>query len=206
MRTKGYLFGGALVFAGFALGCGSDCDNTGTCAGPASDASTGGASGDSGIGGSGGTGGTGGNAGTGGSGGTSGSDAGDAATCDTTKSPSEESCLVADDYAIFVSAAGSDSADGSKGTPVASWEKALELGKAAGKIVLACNDDFTSPVALTNTHSGTKLYGGFKCSDWSYDSAKKTKLAPSTESVALSMDGLVGFHAEDVIVEAKDAT
>ena len=173
--------------------------------------STGGTSGDSGLGGTdgGGTGGTGGTSGTGGQGGTggaSGSDAGDAATCDTTKSPSEESCLVADDYAIFVSASGSDSADGSKATPVASWEKALELGKAAGKFVVACNDDFTSPVALTNAHSGTKLYGGFKCSDWSYDSAKKTKLAPSTESVALSMDGLVGFHAEDVIVEAKDAT
>ena len=183
-----------------------DCEKNGTCAasgGTSGDSGLGGASGASGSSGTGGTSGTGGQGGTGGA---SGSGGGDGGTCDTTKSPSEESCLVADDYAIFVSASGSDSADGSKGTPVASWEKALELGKATGKIVLACNDAFTSPVALTNAHSGTKLYGGFKCSDWSYDSANKTKLSPSTETIALSMDGLVGFHAEDVIVEAKDAT
>jgi hypothetical protein len=89
---------------------------------------------------------------------------------------------------------------------VQSWEKALELSKAEGKFVVACNDDFTSPVALTGAHGGSKLYGGFKCSDWTYDSAKKTKLAPSAAGVALSLDSVVGFHAEDVIVEAKDAT
>ena len=191
---------GALIAAVFVGACSGEDFQPST--------STGGTSGDSGLGGTdgGGNGGTGGTSGTGGSGGTSGSDAGDAATCDTTKSPSEESCLVADDYAIFVSPTGSDSADGSKGTPVASWEKALEPGKAAGKIVLACNDDFTSPVALTNAHSGTKLYGGFKCSDWSYEASKKTRLAPSSEAIALSLDGVVGFHAEDVIIEAKDAT
>ncbi len=164
------------------------CDDGIGCTSP--DASTGGASGDSGLGGNGGTGGSG----------------GDGGTCDTTKSPSEESCLVADDYAIFVSPSGSDTADGTKSAPVQSWEKALSLGKAAGKVVIACNDDFTSPVSLTSAHSGTKLYGGFKCSDWSYDSAKKTKLAPALEGIALSLDGVVGFHIEDVIIEAKDAT
>ena len=203
IRTSGFLACLTLVLGAAAAGCGSDCadtDSCGTYSGP--DASTGGTSGDSGIGGASGASGSSGASGTGGAGGSG----GDAATCDTTKSPSEESCLVTDTHAIFVSPTGSDSADGSKNTPVQSWEKALELGKAASKFVIACNDDFTTPVALTSAHSGTKLYGGFKCSDWTRDSAKKTRLAPSSEAIALSLDGVVGFHAEDVIVEAKDAT
>ena len=198
MRYRAFLLtASTTIGAALALsGCFSEdtsCEQAGTCGGTGATGGASGAGGDSGLGGSSGT------SGTGGSG-------GDGGTCDTTKSPSEESCLVADEYAIFVSPSGSDSADGTKSAPVQSWEKALTLGNAAGKIVIACNDDFTSPVSLTSAHSGTKLYGGFKCSDWSYDSAKKTKLAPAAGGVALSLDGVVGFHAEDVIVEAKDAT
>ncbi len=184
-----------------ALGCSSGdfdgCKADNNCNGGA-----GGTSGDSGVGGSSGASGTGGTSGTSGTGGSG----GDSGTCDTSKSPSEEACLVTDKYAIFVSPVGSDGGSGTKSAPVQSWEKALSLGKAAGKLVIACNDEFTTPVSLTSAHSGGKLYGGFKCSDWSYEAAKKTKLAPSAEGVALSLDGVVGFHAEDVIIEARDAT
>jgi hypothetical protein len=166
--------------------------------------------GDSGVGG---TGATGGSSGTGASGGTDGGagvggssgSGGDGGGCDTSKSPSEESCLVDESYAVFVSATGSDSADGSKGTPFATIEKAMETAKAASKIVLACNDAFTAPVSLTSAHNGTKAYGGFKCSDWSYESAKKTSVTPSAEGIALKLDGVSAVHFEDFVFESKDA-
>ncbi len=89
---------------------------------------------------------------------------------------------------------------------MATWDKALSLGKASGKMVIACNDEFTSGVTLTSAHSGTKLYGGFSCSDWSYQSGKKTHLMPSGEGIALTLDGVSGLHLEDVSIESRDAT
>ncbi len=102
-----------------------------------------------------------GESGAGGAAGTSGdSGAGGGETpCDTTKSPSEESCLVSNEQAIFVAPTGKDSADGSQAGPVKTIAKALQLAGDT-KIVIACDGTADEKLELTGS---AKLYGGFAC-------------------------------------------
>ncbi len=180
------------ALAVMALACtnrADDCAKNGTCA-AAGGAS--GASGDSGLGGTSGT------SGTGGSG-------GDGGTCDTSKDPSEESCLVDEQYAVFVSPSGNDTTDGSRGTPFGTIEKAMETAKTNGLIVIACNDTFAAPVNLTSAHEGVIVHGGFKCTNWSYDPGKKTPVTPTAAGFALTIDGVskaTGF--KDFAFTAKE--
>src|SRR6187402_3178748 len=138
-----WILGGVSV-ASVISGCGSDCNNTGTCgpyippAGGASGASAGGSHG--------GTGGL--NGSTSGAFGRSGAGGGDDAgaggggvPCDSSKSPSEESCVVDDEYAIFVAPTGRDDASGTKTGPVQTIAKAVELA-GDSKIVIACDGTY----------------------------------------------------------------
>ncbi|MCA9600351.1 MAG: hypothetical protein KC776_43905, partial [Myxococcales bacterium] len=116
----------------------STCDELGTNCGGA-----GGASGDSGTGGTSGSGGTAGTSGTGGQGGEAGTAGagGDGGTCDITKSPSEESCLIAEEYGIFVSPSGSDATgDGTEAKPYGTLSKAVSEAASSAKNVYACDD------------------------------------------------------------------
>jgi len=179
---------------GFAGSSGTASSGTGGESAGESGTSGGGASG-SGHGGSGHAG-TSGDAGSAGDGGTG---------CDATKSPSEETCLVSDEYAIFVAPTGKDGAGGSKAGPVKTIAKALTLaGKT--KIVIACDGTFDEQVKLT---AGAKLYGGFACpggaTPWIYESGKKAKVAPSTKGYALSIaSGASSVVIEDFEFDAKD--
>ncbi len=203
------LVGGAVSLGGLLVGCGADdfagCEADNNCGGSSGDAGLGGAGGTGATGGTGASGGTDGGAGVGGS---SGSGGGEGGTCDTSKDPSVESCLVDDQYAVFVSPSGNDSTDGSKGTPFGTIEKAMETAKAKGLIVIACNDTFTAPVSLTSAHDGVIVHGGFDCnSGWTYDSGKKTPVAPTAAGIALSIDGVTkatGF--KDFAFTAKEGT
>ena len=89
--------------------------------------------------------------------------------CDTTKSPGEESCLVSDDYAVFVSPNGADdNNDGRQAAPFASLTKAVEVA-AGAKLVLVCDATYDEHVAVV---SSAHVYGGFKCADWTAEGAK----------------------------------
>ncbi|MCA9598184.1 MAG: hypothetical protein KC776_32955 [Myxococcales bacterium] len=162
------------------------CEEDINCGAYPGDSGTGGASG---TGGSGGTSGTGGQGGQAGVGGTAGSDGG---SCDTTKSPTEESCLVDDQYAVFVDGTASTSGDGSKATPF----KTIAEGVAAAgsKLVLVCNTNYPEHLSIT---SGVKLYGGFKCSYWSADAGQRAVVAPTTSGYALEVDSVSGTVAID---------
>ena len=151
---------------------------------------------DSGSGGTGNTGGTGGTGGMSGAGGT-GSDGG---TCDTTRSPSEESCLVSDANAVFVSPTGKSGAAGTKADPLQSFTDAVTKAKSAGHgRVIACNGNYDEKLTLAAAAGGIKIYGGFKCSDWSPDSTERANLKPTTKGIVLTLDTLVaGATFEDV--------
>ncbi len=209
---------GVLSLAACSGGDSNDCSASRTCA-------TGGAAGNDGGGsggsaGTSGTGGTSGSAGTGGSGGSAGTDGGagssgsagaagsDAATCDPTKAPSEDACVVADQYGVFVSPTGDDvSGDGSMTAPYATLAKALTEAKSAGKRVYACADggDFTESVAIDASLDGLEVFGGLRCSDWAYSSALKTKDA-APDATAWTVTGLsAGLRVEDFEIDAADA-
>lgn len=83
--------------------------------------------------------------------------------CDTTKSPSEDPCVLQRDVGIFVSAStGSDDApaDGTRFRPFKTIGKALGVAQSAGKNVFACAEKFTEVVTLLD---GVHLYGGVDC-------------------------------------------
>ncbi len=185
------LFAGASV----ALGCSGDptCKEDLSCGTYPGDASTGGGSGASGSGGTSGMGGVG----------------GDGGTCDTTKSPSEESCLVDDAYGVFVSPQGNDSTgDGTMSNPYKTVAKGLTEAKSQSKHLYACADggSYAETITVNAALDGVELYGGFKCSDWTYSTTLKSKVE-SPDATAWTVTGLTsGLRVEDFEVVASDAT
>lgn len=178
------------VGLGFILGCSStdsSCEDLGNCAG-----GSGGASGSGGTGSTGATGGAG----------------GDGGGCDTSKSPSEEACLVSDQFGVFVSPTGDDSSgDGSKASPFKTLSKAVATAGSVGKSVYACDDGSgyseASTLVLGATLDGLGLFGGFDCANWSYSTSAKAKLIGAPTAVRI--DSVVGgIRVEDFDITAAN--
>jgi hypothetical protein len=220
MLRTGIVFGclTALVSSGLASACTStmdDCMNTSTCP-PTAGTSNGGGAGEAGTGGTsgasnggstagdagetnGGTTSDGGGSGTGGMAGEGGAGGGE---CDATKTPTEEACLVSDDYAIFVAPDGDDGNAGSKDAPLASLTKAIEVA-AGDKIVLVCSGSYDEQVTIT---AGAHIFGGFKCADWSPDTSKAL-FKPTTSGPALMVNTVADeLLIENLGFEVSDAT
>jgi len=206
MRRLGFAFVLATVGAfGGLVACGGDdfdsCEANNNCAGGAG-TDGGGGGGSGGTGGTSGTGGAGGSGAAGGTGGASGGGGagGDGGSCDTSKSPSEEACLVSDTNAVFVSPTGKSGATGTKADPLKSFADAVTKAKTAGHgRVIGCNGDYDEKLTLTSAADGIKIYGGFKCADWSYDATAKANLKPTTTGIVLTVDTLAaGATFEDV--------
>jgi hypothetical protein len=188
---------GAVGTAVVTPGCGDSCEDDATCA-PASGGSSasGGNAGAGGVSG----GGTGGVAGSGGQGGTGGS-AGDGSMCDPTKSPSEEACLVSDEHAIFVSPTGKDGAAGTKADPLKTLTEAATVA-AGNKVVVVCNGNYDEHVKVS---AGAKIYGGFDCTTWGYQTGTLPNVAPTTAGFALEIDAVsAAVVVEDVAFASKD--
>ena len=169
----------------------------------------GGASGAPNAGGSAGQGGTGagGGAGDGGESGVGGAGTG-GALCDATQAPGEDSCVISEEYGVFVSAAGDDAAgNGSRAKPFATLSKAIEQASKKDKRVYACADGgrYEESLELDAAANGLELYGGFACDDWSYSTSAQSRLSSKT-ALALHVDGVNGLRVEDFRIQAADAT
>jgi hypothetical protein len=179
------------------VGCSSNsCSDNGSCGqyvGP-DGGGAGGASGAGGSSASGGTSGTDGGAGTSGSGGMDGGEA-EAPSCDTSGDPTSESCLVADQYAVFVDGTAATDGNGTKASPF----KTIAEGVAAanGRLVLVCDTTYDEQVKLT---AGVKLYGGFNCTDWSRDAGKRAVVAPTAKGTALDVESV----GDPVLIEGME--
>jgi hypothetical protein len=121
--------------------------------------------------------------------------------CDTTLDPRAEACIVSDEYAVFVAPTGNDENPGTQGAPFATLSKAAE---AAGDLpVLVCNATYDEHVVIAN---GVRIFGGFKCTDWSPETAKPL-FKPSTAGQALKVDTVADVVLIDgVAFEVGDAT
>ena len=158
---------------------------------------------DGGVGGTAGTSGTSGTGGTGATGG-QGGQAGDGGGCDTSADPSTESCLVADDYAIFVDGTASTTGDGSKASPFKTIGEGLAAAKSAGKLVLVCDTNYDEQL---NIDAGVRLYGGFKCTDWTYESGQKAVVKPAAKGYALEVSAVTNpVVIQDMEFDAQDGT
>ncbi len=147
-------------------------------------AGTGGLAGTGGVGGAGGVSGSGGAAGTGASGGAGGvgGSGGTGPHCDESLSPAEDSCVIADELAVFVSPAGESGAAGTRAEPLGSVQAGLVKAKAEGKRLFVCADggDYAENVSLGAGLAGVEVWGGFKCDGWGFDSALKATVAPAS--------------------------
>lgn len=214
---------GLLAVSGFAWSCSSkseDCNANLNCApyagevgysGASGAASASGASGTSNV--TGGMSGNGGNSSGGyGNGGDGGADAaagsGGAAPppCDGTLSPEQDSCVISDEYGVFVGPTGMDAtADGTQAHPYASVTAALaHIDKI--KHVYVCTGDYSEPDTL-QIPDRVSIYGGFTCDagTWKYDSPVPAHLLSSSPIGALITDAKVGVVIQDLRLDAANA-
>lgn len=128
--------------------------------------------------------------------------------CDTSQSPRDETCLVSDDFALFVAPDGDDENPGTREAPLASLSKAAELA-AGDKVVLVCNGSYDEHVTIT---SGVRVFGGFDCADWSDDPGAPS-FGPTDPGAALSVDSVdaevlldrVSFEVGDAVEAGETA-
>jgi len=217
MRTILYgvwLLGGVAALSSSVTGCTADCDARGSCGdytAPTAGASSEGTAGEggsndmssAGIGG--GSDADAGNAGSSGAAGAGGSadDAGAAGAgsppCDTTKSPTEESCLVSNDYAIFVAPNGKNNAAGTMTAPLASLSKAIAMAGDT-KFVIVCDAVYDEHVTIS---SRAQVYGGFSCpgkgDTWIAETGAPL-FKPSDAGPALKIDSV----DEEVVLEGLE--
>jgi len=99
---------------------------------------------------------------------------------------------VADPYAIFVSPEGSDDNVGTQLAPLATLTKAVEVA-GGDKLVLVCSASYDEHVSIT---AGARIYGGFKCADWSSDTGRPV-FKPATAGPALKVDTVT----EEVLID-----
>ena len=128
--------------------------------------------------------------------------------CDLSKDPKDSLPCVADSVGVFVDSNGNDNNTGAKGNPVKTLTKAFEKAKSGGKQrVYVCEGTYVESAELKDALG---IYGGFKCSDWSY-TGTKPKFTGSKSEWALHIDSVGGavvvedmeFDGADVPMQAK---
>ncbi len=131
--------------------------------------------------------------------------------CEPGKDPKDSPPCVTDDYGIFVSPKGSDSAAGTMAAPVQTIATALTKTDAKHPRIYVCATagDFKEQISVTAANDGLGIYGGWDCtkSGWPYTgttgAATLSKVDPA-KGVALKIVGTAnGVTIEDVQVEGS---
>lgn len=109
---------------------------------------------------------------------------------------------------FFLSASGSDAAEGTKDAPLLTFARALELAVASTekmKRIYVCAEEFNEAVTVA---AGIDIYGGLDCDDgWKYvGDTKKTIIAPLPDTVPLTLQSGEGKTViADIEARAADA-
>jgi hypothetical protein len=126
-------------------------------------------------------------------------------TCDVTKSPSVEDCLIDEQYGVFVSPMGDDlTGNGTRAAPYATLGTATKAAVSRSLRVYACDQGsgYAEQVVLPE---GMKVHGGFDCIDWTYGTTRRAVVHAPT-SPALTIHAVsTGVLVEDVEFDAPDA-
>lgn len=183
--------------AGLASACGSDCADTGSC--NPFRASTGGAGGAR----------TEGGTGASGAGGASGGS--DSSTgCNQGSTPDQESCLLSDQYAVFVAPGGAGA--GTMASPAATIQAGIDAARAQQKsVVIVCNATYAEAVLLSPSSAGIGIFGGYRCpgdaQPWTYDGNNRPSVEPPIEAPALTVEMVSApVVVQDLKFVSKDAT
>lgn len=124
-------------------------------------------------------------------------------SCDTTKDPKDAPGCLDDRVGVFVSAAGSDNNPGTKALPFQTIGKALASTGALTRVYV-CEGTYAEDVSIAAPVDGISIYGGFKCSDWTYSGNKPTV---GKGNVALKISGTTKpFAIQDVMFKSADGS
>ncbi|MCE7888595.1 MAG: DUF1565 domain-containing protein, partial [Sorangiineae bacterium PRO1] len=111
-------------------------------------------------------------------------------------------CLVDDQHAVFVNGTVATTGTGTKASPFKTITEALAA--ASGKLILVCDTTYAEQVKVT---AGVKVFGGFSCTDWSYETGKRAVVKPAAKGTALDINGVSAtVLIEDVEFGSADAT
>src|SRR5262249_7587978 len=132
--------------------------------------------------------------------------------CTSTLPPSESLC-VNEAIVLLVSSRGNDAnATGKRGAEFRTIGAAIRATKAGPKRIYVCDDgvayaetitiDATADAAL----DGISIYGGFDCADWSYQAARRAKVAPTSGPALLVKGVTMGVRLADVELASANAT
>jgi hypothetical protein len=134
-------------------------------------------------------------------------DAGNGPACDAASAPSDNPCVIAEAYGVFVSPAGTDGKVGTRAAPVFSIGHGMDLAKAAGKRVYVCAGAFGESLVVDPSRDGVNVYGGFDCGTWTYSATNRVTVGPSQPGYALEVEGLAhGAVFEDLEFDAPRAS
>src|SRR5882672_5183295 len=127
-------------------------------------------------------------------------------SCDPTKSPLDDPCVVVEAYGVFVSPTGSDANQGTRPAPVLTIGRGMDVAKAAGKRVYVCAGSYAEQLVVAASRDGVNVYGGLDCARWTYAAANKVVVAPARAGYALELDGLqAGVTFEDIEFDTQSA-
>jgi hypothetical protein len=127
-------------------------------------------------------------------------------TCDVTKSPSVESCLIDELYGVFVSPLGNDlTGSGTRAAPFATFGKALQTAAPQLLRVYAC-DQGTGFAEQLDVPDGAKIFGGFECVDWTYATTRRAVVRAPTAPALAIRNAVTSVLMEDIEIDAPDAT
>ncbi len=125
------------------------------------------------------------------------------ATCPSGKEPKDDPTCVSDTLGIFVAPApgGNDANAGTKAAPVATLKTAL--AKVGSKsFIFVCEGNYTESVDIKQSAS---IYGGFKCTDWTYSATVLPKFTGTKSDYVFHLDSADNTIVADLELDAIDA-
>ena len=115
--------------------------------------------------------------------------------------PSEEPSVIDEDYGVFVHHRGTDRGEcGSRTVPCRTVSEGIRRAKSAGKRVYVCGTagTYTERVTFRTSTDGLKVFGGFRCEDWTYHPESIRSRVEPFAGHALVVDGLLeGLEVHD---------
>jgi hypothetical protein len=104
--------------------------------------------------------------------------------------PTNDAGIIRDDCFAFASASPATGGKGTKASPFASLQEAIDAVKNDGRRVLACADQpFAEEIVVP---AGVEVVGGFDCTAWGWTDAARTTIAPGAGKLPLKLTSGTG--------------
>lgn len=124
--------------------------------------------------------------------------------CAASLLPTDDACAIDEAFAVFVSAShGAPSGNGTRATPFASVQSAINAAKTANKRVYACAEPYAETLTFAN---GVSIFGYFDCTGGTWTtSAGRARINAPTSPAARATSIVTATRIEGLEIVAPDA-